>query len=357
MVELIRGGLGVVLLVSGAEFLVRGASRLALRLGVTPLVVGLTVVAVGTGAPEITTGLVAAVSGHPDLAVGNLIGSNIANVLLVLGLVSMLSPLSVAQRLVRLDVPLLIAVSAMVLLMALDGRIGGGDGALLLLAFVGYVAFCVYETRYEEASVASEYEEEFGAVTTAAGPGRDLFLTVVGIALLAWGSTWVVASATFLAERLGVSELIIGLTVVAVGTSLPEIVTSLVAITRSEPDIAVGNAIGSNLFNLLLALGLLGVVAPGGAPVAPGALRFDMPVMLAAAVACLPIFATGYRIRRWEGFVLLGYYIAYVAFLFLEAQQHAALPAYSRVMLGFVIPLTALTLLVTIRRSWVRRDG
>lgn len=344
--------LGLVLLVAGANLLVRGASRLALRFGVSPLLIGLTVVAFGTSAPELAVSVQAGLAGQSGIAVGNIVGSNIFNVLAVLGLSALIAPLVVSQQLVRIDVPLVIGVSVLLLIMAFDGRIGLVDGLLLTGGIVVYVVFSIQQGRKENAAVQAEYAQ---ALSAGASPlqGRlpvQIGLIVGGLVLLVLGATWLVDSAVSIARLLGVSEVIIGLTIVAGGTSLPELATSVVAAMRGERDIAVGNVIGSSLFNILAIAGIAAVVTPGGLEVAPALIRFDIPVMVAVALACLPIFATGHHIARWEGALFLGYYLAYVSYLVLAATQHVALPAYSAAMLGFVLPLTAVTLVVLLVR-------
>ncbi len=344
---------GLALLAGGGELLVRGASRLAAALGISPLVIGLTVVAYGTSAPEAAVTLQSGLEGRADLALGNVVGSSIFNVLVVLGISALIVPLVVSQRLVRIEVPLLVGVSGLVLLLGLDGDIGRGDGALLVAGAIAYTFFAVRRSRREESAVADQYAREYGPprrpVRLVTG---HLALVVLGLGLLVLGSRWLVDGAVAVARSLGMSELVIGLTIVAVGTSLPEVATSLVAALRHERDIAVGNIVGSNLFNLLAALGLGGLLVPGGIHVAPAALRFDLPVMLAVAVACLPIFFTGHLIARWEGGLFLAYYAAYTAYLIMAAAGHDALPAFSRVMAAFVIPLTFLTLAVLAARAW-----
>jgi cation:H+ antiporter len=351
--------LGIVILVAGAELLVRGASRLAAALGISPLVIGLTVVAFGTSSPEMAVSAQSALAGQTDLALGNVVGSNIFNVLFILGLSALIVPLVVAQQLVRLDVPLMVAASVAVLLLGMDGAFGRLDGALLFGGAVAYTAFLVRQSRRETAAVRAEYESEFGEA--AAGPVswvRDTLLVLGGLALLVLGSRWLVNGAVEIATALGVSELVIGLTIVAAGTSLPEVATSVLASLRGERDIAVGNVVGSNIFNILVVLGFSGFVAPGGVAVAPSALRFDIPVMIAVAVACLPIFFTGHLISRWEGLLFLGYYAAYTAYLVLAATRSEALPAFAGAMTLFVLPLTAVTLAtVGARELHARRRG
>ena len=346
--------LGFVLLIGGAEWLVRGASQLAAAAGIAPLVVGLTVVAFGTSAPELAVSVQSAYLGQSDLALGNVIGSNICNILLILGLAALVAPLTVAQKLLRLDVPLMIGVSVLLFLLALDGEIGRLDGALLFAGILAYVVFSIVQSRRETRQVQEEYAREYGVEVSTGGGGllRNLGLVAIGLVLLVLGARWLVDGAVLIARLAGVSELIIGLTIVAVGTSLPEIAASVVASLRGERDIAVGNAIGSNLFNIMAVLGLTGLVAPEGIVAPSAALNFDLPVMIAVAVACLPIFFTGHRIARWEGALFLGYYAAYLAYLVLEATDHDALPAYSATMLWFVLPLTGLTVAVTVYNAW-----
>jgi len=338
--------LGLALLIAGAELLVRGASRLALRIGITPLVVGLTVVAFGTSSPELAVSVQAGLAGQPGIAVGNIVGSNIFNVLLILGLAALILPLAVSRQLVRFDVPLMIGVSLLFWVMTLDGRIGRFDGVLLVAGIVAYTIYAIHLGRRQSA-VNDDYAREFGRVD-GAFDRLPLQLAAIagGLVLLVIGAHWLVDSAVIIARLLGVSEVVIGLTIVAAGTSLPEVATSVVAALRGERDIAVGNVIGSNLFNLLSIGGIASLVTPGGLEVAASLVRFDIPVMIAVAFACLPIFATGHLIARWEGALFVGYYIAYVTYLILATTEHAALPPFSGVMLGFVLPLTAVTLLV-----------
>lgn len=344
---------GLLLLVVGAELLVRGASRLALRFGVSPLVIGLTVVAFGTSAPELAVTVQAGLAGQSGLAIGNVVGSNIFNVLLVLGVSAVITPLLVSQQLVRLDVPLMIGATLLLWVLALDGRIGLLDGLLLTGGIVAYTVFAIRQGRKEGEEVKAEYAQEFG---DGGRPwlGRlpvQVVLIVGGLALLVLGADWLVKGAVSIARSIGVSEVIIGLTIVAAGTSLPELATSLMAAIRGERDIAVGNVIGSCLFNLLSIVGIAALVTPGGLEVAASLLRFDIPVMVAVALASLPIFATGHLIARWEGVLFLGYYAAYVAYLILEATQHDALPAFSSAMLAFVLPITVVTLTVLLVRQ------
>ncbi len=350
---------GLLLLIVGAEALVRGASRLAAALGIPPLIIGLTVVAFGTSSPELAVSIKAAVAGQADVAVGNVVGSNIFNVLFILGVSALIAPLIVAQQLVRLDVPLMILLSFVVLAMGANGNLSHLEGGILVASLFAYIAFLVFQGRRESREVKQEYAAEYGPEPNAGIQGHIInsVMVVAGLALLVLGSRWLVDGAVSFAAALGVSELIIGLTIVAAGTSLPEVVTSIIAALKGERDIAVGNVVGSNLFNIMAVLGLSGLIAPGGIAVPDAAIGFDIPVMIAVAIACLPIFFTGYIIARWEGAVFLGYYLAYTVYLVLNASAHEALPLFSGVMLWFVLPLTVLTLLVVSIRAFKGPPG
>jgi cation:H+ antiporter len=344
--------LGLIALVAGARVLVRGAAKLALSLGISPLVVGLTVVAFGTSAPELAVSVGAALEGRTEMAVGNVVGSNVFNVLFILGLSSLILPLVVNAQLIRQEVPIMIAASLLVVVLAMDGHIGRPESALLLALLVAYTVFLILQSRRQTQQTRDEYAE-------AAPPDRDwdrhwamqVALVAAGLLLLVAGSNWLVDASIAFARAFGVSELVIALTIVAAGTSMPEVATSVVAALKGERDIAVGNVVGSNTFNLLGCLGASGLVAGGGLPVPQAALAFDLWVMLAAAFACLPVFLTGREIARWEGGLFIGYYFAYTAFLVLAARHHQALPAFSAAMVSFVAPLTIVTLLVSVLRT------
>jgi cation:H+ antiporter len=335
--------LGLLLLFAGGELLVRGASGLARRAGISPLVVGLTVVAYGTSAPELVVTTSAALGGHDDVAVGNVVGSNIFNVLFILGACALLQPLVVAQQLVLRDVPILIAASLALLLFALDGRLGIGEGLLLCAGAVWFTVDSIRASRRESAVVRAEYD----AAVPDAPRGRAaaaVALMVGGLLLLVAGGRVLVAAAVAIAHAVGLDETVIALTIVSAGTGLPEVATSAIATLRGERDIAVGNVVGSSIFNILAILGVASLAAGGGGlAVAPAVESFDLPVMTAVAVACLPLMARQHRLERWEGALFLGYYAAYTAYLLLAAQQHAALPRFSAVMLEFVLPLTVAT--------------
>lgn len=344
--------MGLAVLVVGAEALVKGASRLAGGVGLPPLVIGLTVVAFGTSAPELAVSIQAAVGGQPDLALGNVVGSNIFNVLFILGLSALVAPLVVSQQLVRKDVPLMIGISILVLVLALDGRIGRLEGAVLFLGIVAYTGSLIRQGLGAGRAAATEAE---GPPPAPGSPVANVVWMLGGLAALVLGSRWLVTGSVDVARAFGISELVIGLTILAAGTSMPELATSILATLRGQRDIAVGNVIGSNIFNILAVLGLSSAVAPEGIAVTRTALYFDVPVMIAVAFACLPILVSGYRIARWEGFLFFAYYVAYTAYLVVHAVDHPVLPAFRTAMIGFVLPLTAVTLSVVGVRSWRSR--
>jgi len=343
--------IGLAALVAGAEVLVRGASAVAVRTGLSPTVVGLTVVAFGTSTPELAVSIGAARSGEAELAIGNVVGSNIFNVLVVLGVSAIIGGgLVVAQKIVRIDVPLMVGVSVLVIVMSLNGVLGRVEGIVLFAGILAYTVWTVRNSSSDSPEVAAEYDEAF-AKPTSRSPFLDVAFIIGGIALLVLGAQWMVNSASEIAGNLGVSDLVIGLTVVAIGTSAPELATSVVAALRGERDIAVGNVVGSNIFNILAVLGLSSIIAPGGLPVSDDALRLDLPIMLAVAVACLPVFFNGFELKRWEGALFVLYYVAYVAFLVLDQTGSGLRDPFAVAMVGFVLPLTALTLVVVTVRT------
>jgi cation:H+ antiporter len=345
---------GLLALIAGASLLVRGASRLALSFGISPLVVGLTVVAFGTSAPEMAVSVGAVLDGRVDIAIGNVVGSNIFNVLFILGASALIIPLAVDIQLIRQEVPIMIGASVLLLVLGLDGRIAWWDGALLFALMLGYTVFLVVQSRRETQAAQDEFAQSFPRAEAAAwdrSPLVQVGLVVAGLAALVLGSQWLVQAAVGFARALGVSDVVIGLTIVAAGTSLPEVAASLAAAIKGERDIAVGNVVGSSTFNILGCVGLSGLAAGAtGLPMPPSLLAFDIWVMLAVALACMPVFLTGREIARWEGAIFLLYYVAYVAYLVLAAQQHEALRTYTLAMTGFVLPLTVVTLVAVLLR-------
>jgi cation:H+ antiporter len=288
-----------------------------------------------------------------DIAMGNVIGSNIMNILLILGASALIVPLIVANQLIRQEVPVMIGFSLLLLALALDGVLSGLDGVLLVGLLAAYLVFLIRQSRRENQEGNDACPAEFCAAKAWDNHWAiQLLLVVAGLGLLTLGANWLVEAAVAFARHLGMSELVIGLTIVAVGTSFPEIATSLMAAVRGQRDIAVGNVVGSNIFNVAGVLGVSSLAAPAGIPVHASVLSFDLPVMIAVSLACLPIFFTGSRIARWEGALFLSMYVAYLAYLVLAAQKHDALTVYGWVLAGFVLPIIAVTLLVVSWREW-----
>jgi cation:H+ antiporter len=332
----------------GAELLVRGASRLAAYVGIPPLIIGLTVVAFGTSSPELAVSVKSAWLGNTDIAVGTVVGSNIFNIMFILGISAMITPLLVSHQLIRLDVPLMILVSILAYLLGMNGVISKSEGVILFLGILLYTLFLIYQVRKEKKAAGDEFSREYGykGQKSVVQWLLNLLLVAIGLIMLMFGAQLLVDASISLARIMGVSNIVIGLTIVAAGTSLPELATSVIASMKGERDIAVGNVVGSNIFNILGVLGLTAMVSPAGVPVASAVLTFDLPVMLAVSVACLPIFFTGGVISRWEGVLFFGYYIAYTLYLILRSANHDLLPLFSSVFSMFVIPLTVLTLVI-----------
>lgn len=341
---------GLVMLVVGAEALVRGAGKLALSMGISPLVVGLTVVAFGTSSPEMAVSVQSAYRGAVDIAIGNVVGSNIFNVWFILGVCALILPLVINRQVIRQEVPIMIASTLLFIGMAWNGSISRVEAGVMFISLLGYTIFLVVQSRRDSQSAAAEVEAELGKSNWDRHWTAQLGLVAAGLVLLVLGANWLVEAATAFAKSMGVSELVIGLTIVAAGTSMPEVATSILATIRGQRDMAVGNVIGSNTFNILGVLGLSGLVAPVPLVVAPSILAFDMWVMLAVAVACLPVFFSGRRIARWEGGIFVAYYAAYTAYLIMMSVQHDALPLFSSVMMLFVVPITLVTMAVLMLR-------
>jgi cation:H+ antiporter len=346
--------LGLVLLIIGAELLVRGASGLALAVGMPSLIIGLTVVAFGTSSPELAVSLKASLAGQSGITLGNVLGSNIFNVLFILGTSALIAPLVASSQLVRLDVPVMIGVSGLTWIFALDHSISRTEGIILAAGAAVYTGVLIYVGKKSNNPAIGEPDKRAAAVKS---PKRLILLAIyvlAGLFMLVTGARQLVSGAVQLAQIFGVSELVIGLTIVAAGTSMPEAATSIIAGIRGERDIAIGNIVGSNIFNILAVLGISSAVAPNGVEVQPAALSFDIPVMLAVSAACLPVFFTGGRISKTEGGLLLGYYIAYVTLLILDASEHSYLTGFKSVMTWFVIPLTTIGIIISVI-TWTSR--
>jgi cation:H+ antiporter len=302
---------GLVLLYFGAEGLVRGSSSLALRLGVGPLLVGLTVVAFGTSTPELVVSLKAAYLGQGDISVGNVVGSNICNIGLILGFSALIIPIKVASQIVRIDTPIMIATTALALFLLHDGSLSRAEGIVLFVLLIAYVLFSIRLARQQPADpLAGEFTEEMKI--SKWGVWQDVAFILAGLVMLVFGARFLVDAAIDIAKAAGLSEAVIGLTIVAVGTSLPEFATSLVAALKKEADIAVGNVVGSNIFNILGILGISAAVTPLSSS---GITGIDLGVMAAFALALWIFSRTGYRITRMEGVVMLAAYAAYVVWL------------------------------------------
>jgi cation:H+ antiporter len=346
---------GFVLLIVGGEALVRGASSFAVRFGISPLVIGLVVVSAATSTPELAVTVGAMLRGEPGLAVGNVVGSNIANILLILGISAMLSPLVIKRQVVRFDLPVMLGISLLLVVVSLDGRISLFDGVLLFAGLVFHAVMSVVTGRRETPSLIPTTD----TMPLNAKPVALWFaglLLILGVGLLGLGAHFLVDGAVGIATSFGVSGLVVGLTVVAIGTSLPELATSIIALRRGERDMAVGNIVGSNIFNIGMVLGLPAIMFGGGIPVPSAAVALDLPLMLAGTLALLPIAFTGFVIARWEGTLFVLLYAAYLLYVVLASTQHDALTGFTTAMLWFVLPLVAITLVaVTAYEVGLRR--
>lgn len=337
---------GLFCLVIGGEFLVNGSSKVAASLGISPLVIGLTIVAFGTSSPELVVSVQAGLSGHGDMAIANVLGSNIFNILFILGSCALLAPLIVSSQLVRMDVPVMIVSSFILFFMARDGQISGPEGFILMALVVGYTFFLIVTSRRESKAVDEEFSEAYPEKKLRGFElMKNLFFIAGGIGLLILGGDLLVKSSVIIATSLGVSEAVIGLTIVAAGTSLPEVATSLIATVRGQRDIAIGNIVGSNIFNVLFIIGASSVVSPRNLNVNAELLAFDFPVMIAACVACLPIFLAGFRITRLDGAVFFLSYIFYLTFLVLRSTEHHFYSDFRNAMIYFILPALGLSIL------------
>ncbi|NBA97087.1 calcium/sodium antiporter [Pseudomonas sp. R5(2019)] len=339
--------IGLLLLVLGAELLVRAAIRLAAALKVRPLIMGLSMVAFGSSAPQLAVSLQAAITGVPDIAVGSVLGSNIFNILVTLGLSALIIPLRVSRQLVRLDIPLMIGASLLVCVLAWNEVLGPLEGLLLLIALLVYLGLLWNQSLHHGRTYPHADDK------TAHVPWLKCTSLMLGaLALLTVAGHLVLEAAVEVAVDLGLSERIIGLTVVAVCTSLPELATSLIAAIRGEREIAVGNVIGSNLFNLLGVLGVTALLAPAPLSVSPNALDFDLPVMLGVALLTLPVFYSGYRVTRAEGVLFLCLYLAYGLHVVSFTTGMALANRLEHLMQFYLLPVLALYLLLSTVRAW-----
>lgn len=301
---------GLVLLFIGAEGLIRGSSNLAIKIGITPLVVGLTVVAFGTSTPELVVSLKAALLGNSSISLGNVVGSNIANIALILGVAALIRPLDVHAKVIMREIPIMIGISILLLLLLIDGELGFFDGLVFVFGLVVYLVVNVLIARKEKnPEIDSEFSE---GLKSKLGVSVSIVLMIAGLGLLILGANLFVQSAVAIAKIFNVSDAIIGLTIVAIGTSLPELITSIVAAYKKEADIAIGNVVGSNIFNILGILGITALIIPISSV---GISYFDLGVMLFTAIILFPLSRTGFSISRFEGALLLAGYGGYIYYL------------------------------------------
>lgn len=344
--------LGLGLLTLGGHLLVTGASEVAKKFGVPALIIGLTVVAYGTSAPEVAVSVKSAMAGQVDIAVGNVVGSNIFNVLFILGVSALILPLVVSSQIVKIETPIMIGVSLVAAAFAWDGRISFAESIILTGGLVAYTFLQVWLARRSPKDALAAQEAE---ALASSGKGKPIWFhvgfIVVGLVLLVVGSRYLVDAAVYMARLMEIDEVVIGLTIVAAGTSLPEVATSIIAAVKGERDIAVGNVVGSNIFNILGALGISGLASGQGLEVQAGVLAFDLPIMVAVAFACLPIFFTGSRIARFEGFGFVAYYGIYLTFLIAKAKDHTGLAQLELAFWYFVLPITVVTILISLYQA------
>ena len=305
LVQLLLLALGFVMLVKGADWFVDGAVSIAAKFHIPPIIIGLTIVAMGTSAPEAAVSITSAFQGVADITIGNIVGSNILNVLVILGLSSVIVPLAVTKSTIKMDLPFLAIITALLLVLGFDGKIALVDGIILLVFFATYIGYLISRTiRGTETAEEDEVKEEKIA--------KSILLLVIGLGLIVWGSNFAVDAATAIARILGMSERTIGLTIVALGTSLPELFTSTIAALKGDADIAVGNIVGSNIFNILFVIGISSVIVP-----VPFASAFipDMIIVLGVSVLLWALCAWKKQIPRWSGAVMLAGYAAYLVYI------------------------------------------
>lgn len=360
--------IGLVLLVVGADGLVKGAARLAASIGIPSLVIGLTVVAFGTSAPELAVSIRSALAGQSEMAIANVVGSNIFNVLFILGLAAIITPLAISRQLIRQDVPLMVLASMLVFYMIRDGVLSRLDAGILVVLLLAYTVFLFVQGKRTEATerasgannsvapsvsgaalsdaASTEQDDEVDALIRGTHPTwQNLLWIVGGLACLVAGANLLVNSAVNIARAFAVSEAVIGLTIVAVGTSLPEVMTSIVASIKGQRDIAVGNVVGSNIFNLLAVLGVSGVLSSNGLAGNEQLVQQDFPVMLAVALLCVPLFFTGAILSRIEGALFFILYLAYTLFLIGGALHAPWLASVQGIIVYALIPLTVVVVI------------
>jgi cation:H+ antiporter len=337
--------LGLCALVAGGELLVRGASGLARMINISPLVIGLTIVAFGTSSPELAVSIQGSVRGESGIAVGNVLGSNIFNLLIVLGISAIVHSLHVERQVVRVEMPVMIAASLVTGLLALDGLLSRADGGVLVFGLVLYLLMqWIMLKRSRRYSQQESKTRESRSV-------RFFIYVPFGLVLLVLGAGWLVDGVVYLANRFEISPLIIGLTVVAVGTSLPELFTSLIASVRRQRDLAIGYVVGSNVFNLLAVLGFAALWSGTGLEVSSSVWQFDLPVMLAASILCVPMMMSGGRLSRVEGLLMVAWYVVYLLVLVLSEMGSPALRTLKPALLFVALPITTTAVLSGLLRK------
>lgn len=312
---------GLGFLVLGAELVVRGGTRLAVLLRIPPMVVGLTVVSFGNSTPELVVGITAGSQGNGGLAVGNIAGTNVFSLLFILGLSALCRTLPLQGQIFKLELPTIILAAGMMLALGWDGTLSRTDGMVMFTVAVIYTISLIYITRSETPAAQQEFQEEYGLETLS--PAQMTWqsrlwygvMLLLGIGCAILGADWLVGGAVNIARSLGATETLIGLTIVAMGTSAPELATTLVATYRNDRDVAVGNLLGSSIYNILVVLAITCMVTPGGLPVEEELMLFDVPLMAMVAFGAVPIFLTGRKISRWEGGLGVGLYLAYLSWL------------------------------------------
>lgn len=312
-------GAGLTALIAGAELLVRGGSALAARLGISPLLIGLTVVALGTSTPELAVGIEAAIQGNGSLAIGNIAGTNTVNILLILGLSAALQPLALQMQTLRLELPAIVIAATTLLAFAWDGRLSRTEGLLLVIMGAAFTLAVIRLARRESLRVKLEFAREFGSRRFANRQATtEMLMLAVGLVIIVVGADWLVEGAVDLARLWNVSDAFIGLTIVAIGTSAPELVTTIISTIRGERDIAIGNLIGSSVYNILVILGVTCLIPANGVDVSSHLIRIDIPVMLGVALLCIPVFVSGRQISRIEGGLFVSAYAAYLSYLIIQ---------------------------------------
>jgi cation:H+ antiporter len=313
--------LGLVALICGAELVVRGGTRLAIRLRIPPIVVGLTIVSIGTSAPELAIGIEAALRGNGSLAVGNIAGTNTVNLLLIFGLSALLRPITLDSQTLRFNLPVMIVAALALVAMAMDGALTRTDGAVMVGAGVLYTLALIVLTRHESPATKLGFEQEFAGrahVRPLVDVAWSSMALLAGIVIIVIGSDLLVEQAVSLARAMNVSDALIGLTIIAIGTSLPELVTTIVGTLRNNRDIAIGNLLGSSIFNILFILGITCLVPDQAMPVEADLVRIDIPVMALATLTCIPVFLSGRRVSRIEGALFVSVYALYLLYLLVE---------------------------------------